>query len=37
MDKYIKFKPDSKKTVISGLPFKKFWSFSLDEMVTILV
>ncbi len=37
MDKYIEFDPDSKKTVVSGLPLKKFWKFSLDGKVAFLV
>ncbi len=37
MDKYIEFDTDSKKTVVSGLPLKKYWKFSLDGRVAILV
>ncbi len=29
MDKYIEFDPDSKKTIISGLPLKNFGNFLL--------
>ncbi len=37
MDKYIEFDPDSKKTVVSGLPLKSFGDFPLDEKVGNLV